>query len=70
MSTDLAIVKDGKAKHTELERARQLGTIVIRCRHRNIVGPQGFLAGKDVVQGAGIVSEKCLKGGAISHTVE
>ena len=63
------LVSDGRIKHSELNKVKELGTITIECEHfhqRGLIqnGRQGR------AEGVGIVSEKAMKGRAISHSVE
>lgn len=68
MSGLIHIVTDGKAMLAETAKGFELGTTKVKCNH----GIERKASEKKYtpIEGVGIVSEKALKGQAITHSVE
>lgn len=60
---------DGRMKHGEVEQAKQLGTVRIECKHSEALHHDKSPS-RQQIEDTSIVSEKALKGRAISHGVE
>ena len=63
------LVSDGKMKKDDVSRAKQLGTIVIKCAHK-VCHARTTRTALDKTEGLGIVTEKAVKGQKLSHNVE
>ncbi|GAB7364864.1 hypothetical protein MBLNU230_g5656t1 [Neophaeotheca triangularis] len=69
MFSGLDLACDGKVLNKEAEVVKKLGVIGVAIEHRNITGISKF-KNKTTPDPVGVLSEKALKGEAISHTVE
>lgn len=65
-----AAVSDGHTTIGEASKVRDLGTIVVKCFHARLKGEKCRSSMNKDETNLGIVSEKALKGRALSHMVE
>lgn len=65
----MASASDGRMFKDEMKQLKSLGTIVIEAMHRVKVRVEDQIYVSDkIMPAAGVISEKALKGQAISHS--
>lgn len=67
---DFGTANDGRAFTGEVDKVKKLGSIVVTVRQELLIKKSKAKQRFQKIETAGVISEKALKGKALSHSIE